>query len=122
KGRGAVRWRRVIPEHPEAFTDVDRTLPEVWVLDADIGQGLIHVPLETRWRTVHVRFDTFQEGIRVDPRRCGGDGEGVQGPAGGPDRIVWICQPEAAQLIPVGMLLDRIVDQPVSDLGCACLT
>ena len=89
--------------------------------DPDLGQAVVHPPLQTVWRVLHLRLDRVQQSVQVHALGLLLHPLGDQRPARTGHHRIGVIRPLFPQLLGVLGLLDHVVDQPVEHLGRARL-
>src|SRR5699024_3373450 len=110
--RGAVGRGRVVAQYPEPFAHLQRPRPQLRVLDADVRERCVHLPLQPLVCVGHLGLDHVQQLRQCQPFRLLDHAVGGQRPAGARDHRVGVVQPGQAQLFGVRALHHDVGEEP----------
>jgi hypothetical protein len=91
------------------------------VVDADLGQAVVHGPLQPVRGGLHVGLDEVEQSGEVEAVGPLRHPFGGQCPPGTRDHGIRIGEPGQPQFFGVRVLLHHVVHEPVVHLGRACL-
>ena len=115
----AAGGSRVVLEHLQALTNGDCTGAVPGVLDPDLGQAVIHRPLEAVRGVLHLHLDDIEQSCKVEALGVLRYPFRGQRPAGTRDHRIRVGGPGQTQLFGVQVLLHHVIHKPVVHLRYA---